>query len=97
MFKDATLFFSHSMTPNITTVIPAMDHIDKVLAASAFNSQYSISIQAALAMGKKMLNWYYSKTDHSKVYRITMSKYNRQFQGCLKNSASTPGWAQKAA
>jgi hypothetical protein len=27
MFKDATLFFSR-MTPNLATMIPAMDHID---------------------------------------------------------------------
>jgi hypothetical protein len=79
MFKDATLFFSRGGTPNIATVIPAMDRIDEVLATSAFDSQYSISIQAALAMGKKTLNRYYSKTDHSEVYRIAMSKYHR---GC---------------
>ena len=43
-------------TLNIATVIPAMDHIDEVLAISAFDSKYSISAQAALTMGKKMLN-----------------------------------------
>ncbi|KAN0137507.1 hypothetical protein V8E53_004558, partial [Lactarius tabidus] len=31
IFKDMTLFFSHG-TPNLATIIPAMDHIDKVLA-----------------------------------------------------------------
>ena len=30
IFKDATLFFSWS-TPNLATVIPAMDHIGKML------------------------------------------------------------------
>lgn len=80
MFKDATLFFSRGVTPNIATVIPAMDRIDEVLATSAFDSQYSISIQAALAMGKKTLNRYYSKTDHSEIYRIAMSNYNRHCQ-----------------
>lgn len=53
-----------------------MDRIDEVLATGAVNSQYSVSIQAALAMGKKMLNRYYSKTDYSEVYRIAMSTYN---------------------
>ncbi|KAH9030316.1 hypothetical protein EDB85DRAFT_2246259 [Lactarius pseudohatsudake] len=72
VFKDATLFFSHNGTPNIATIIPAMDRIDEVLATSASDSQYSVSVQAALAMGKKTLNRYYSKTDHSKVYRIAM-------------------------
>ncbi len=34
IFKHATLFFSHD-TPNISTVIPAMDHIDTHLATAA--------------------------------------------------------------
>lgn len=50
-----------------------MDRMDEVLATSAFDSQYSISIQASLAMGKKTLNRYYSKTDYSEIYRIAMS------------------------
>ena len=75
VFKDATLFFSCNGTPNIATVIPAMDCIDEVLATSAVDCQYSVSIQAALAMGKKTLNRYYSKTNHSEVYRIAMSEY----------------------
>ncbi|KAH9058097.1 hypothetical protein EDB87DRAFT_1685585 [Lactarius vividus] len=56
VFKDATLFFSHNATLNIATIIPAMDCINKVLATSASDSQYSVSVQAALAMGKKTLN-----------------------------------------
>lgn len=75
VFKDATLYFSRGGTPNIATVIPAMDHIDEVLATSASDSEYSVSIlQAALAMGKKTPNRYYSKTDFSEVYRIAMGK-----------------------
>ena len=35
---------------------------------------YSVSIRAALAIGKKTLNRYYNKTDHSEVYRIAMGK-----------------------
>ena len=69
------IFFMCNGTLNIATVIPAMDHIDEVLAISAFDSKYSISVQAALTMGKKMLNWYYGKTDQLEVYRIAMSKY----------------------
>jgi hypothetical protein len=75
VFKDATLFFSRDGTPNIATVIPAMDRIDEVLTTNALDKQYSISVQAALAMGKKTLNRYYSKTDFSDVYRIAMSAY----------------------
>jgi hypothetical protein len=52
-----------------------MDHIDAHLATATQNLNYSISIRAALAIGKKTLNRYYNKTDHSEVYRIAMGKY----------------------
>jgi hypothetical protein len=74
IFKDATLFFSRSNT-NIATVIPAMDHIDSHLTDAAVNAKYPVSIQAALAIGKKTINRYYDKTDHSEVYRIAMGNY----------------------
>jgi hypothetical protein len=82
VFKDATLFFSRGADkkaydekqkiPNLATVIPAMDHIDSVLATSAINNRYCLAIQAALTIGKKTLNHYYSKTDLSNMYRIAM-------------------------
>ena len=74
VFKDATLFFSRS-TPNLATVIPAMDHIDEVLTTSSLDNMYSPSICAALSIGKKTLNHYYDATDQSEVYRIAMSEY----------------------
>lgn len=74
IFKDTTLFFSHDGTLNISTIIPTMDHIDEVLATNALGDQYSISIKAALSMGKRTLNCYYSKMDLSDVYRVAMSK-----------------------
>ena len=73
IFKDATMFFSHDGTLNITTIIPTMDHIDEVLTTNALDDQFSISIKAALSMGKRTLNCYYSKTDLSDVYRVSMS------------------------
>jgi histidinol phosphatase-like PHP family hydrolase len=51
-----------------------MDHIDQHLATAACNHTYKC-IQAAVAMGKKLLNKYYSYTDHSKLYRIAMSEF----------------------
>jgi len=51
-----------------------MDHIDEYLATASQNVKYSEAIRAALALGKKTLNRYYDKTDHSKVYRIAMGK-----------------------
>jgi len=73
IFKHGTLFFSRD-TPNISTVIPAMDHIDEYLATASQNVKYSEAIRAALALGKRTLNRYYDKTDHSEVYRIAMGK-----------------------
>jgi hypothetical protein len=72
IFKDATLFFSWS-TPNLAMVIPAMDHIDEVLAMQSLDPSFEPSIRAAISLAKKTLNLYYNKTDHSEVYRIAMS------------------------
>jgi hypothetical protein len=49
-----------------------MDHIDEHLATAAFENNYPLAIKAALAIGKKTLNRYYDKTDHSEVFRIAM-------------------------
>ena len=52
-----------------------MDHIDRHLTTSALNSSYHPAIKAALAMGKKLLNKYYTLTDHSEMYRIALSEF----------------------
>jgi hypothetical protein len=52
-----------------------MDHIDEHLATAASSDQYCVAIKAALAIGKKTLNRYYDKTDHSEVFRIAMGMY----------------------
>ncbi|KAF9225172.1 hypothetical protein BS17DRAFT_794829 [Gyrodon lividus] len=57
ILKDATLFFSRS-TPNLVTVVPAMDHIDQQLTI--------------VSLAKKTLNCYYLLTDSSEVYQIAM-------------------------
>lgn len=49
-----------------------MDHLDEHLATAATNRRLPRAIKAALAIGKKTLNRYYDKTDHSEVYRIAM-------------------------
>ena len=53
-----------------------MDHIDEYLATASQNPKYSEAIRAALALGKRTINRYYDKTDHSEVYRIAMGKYS---------------------
>jgi len=71
VLKDATLFFLCS-TPNLATVIPAMDFINDTLTAHAHNQALSPAIKALLELRKKTLNWYYLLTDSSEVYQITM-------------------------
>jgi len=76
IFKDATLFFSRG-TPNLATVIPAMDLIDKVLTASSeSSSKYSLAVRAALTIGKRTLDKYHNKTGESDVYRIAMGMFH---------------------
>ncbi|KAG1742793.1 uncharacterized protein EDB91DRAFT_1007049, partial [Suillus paluster] len=71
ILKDATLFFSHS-TPNLATVIPAMDLIDEKLTTYSHNRQYHPSIRSAVQLAKVTLNRYYQLTDQSEVYHIAM-------------------------
>ena len=52
-----------------------MDHIDEHLATTAIEDDYPIALKAALTIGKKTLNQYYDKTDHSKVFRIAMGTF----------------------
>ena len=75
VFKDATLFFSCGGTSNVASVIPAMDHLDEHLASIATSLKYGRPIKAAVALGKKTLNRYYDRMDHSEVYRIAMSMF----------------------
>jgi hypothetical protein len=70
--KDATLYFSRG-TPNLPTVIPAMDHIDTIFTnATLPSSKNHLAVRAAIETAKHTLNKYYSLTDFSEVYRIAM-------------------------
>ncbi len=74
VFKDATLFFSRG-TPNLATVIPAMDHIDSILTtANVSHRKYCNAIRVACGLAKRVLDLYYSLTDSSTTYRIAMGK-----------------------
>jgi hypothetical protein len=70
IFKEATPFFSHS-TPSLTTVIPAMDHIE-ALTNNSLDPKLNPSICAALRITNKTLNKYYNATDQSEIYCIAM-------------------------
>jgi hypothetical protein len=74
IFKHATLFFSRS-TPNLATIIPVMDVIDKQLTNDSLNhTWFDVSICASLGIAKRTLNCYYNMTDWSEVYRIAMGE-----------------------
>ncbi|GLB45805.1 hypothetical protein LshimejAT787_3000140 [Lyophyllum shimeji] len=90
ILKDATLFFSRG-TPNLATVIPAMDYIDTQLTNHAHDRSLAPSIRAALGIGKKTLNQYYELTDSSEVYRIAMILHPRHKLSYFM----TAGWKQE--
>ncbi len=96
VFKDATLFFSRG-TPNLATVIPAMDHIDSILTtANVSHHKYSNAIRVACGLAKRVLDLYYSLTDSSTTYRIAMGKHpvSNAFSYLTSVSCSSPSPSQ---
>jgi hypothetical protein len=51
-----------------------MDRMHANLVTACADENYSPAIRAALEIGKKLLDKYYSITDNSEIYRIAMSK-----------------------
>ena len=62
--------------PCATTVIPAMDKMHAELTATTDNVEYLPALQAALSLGKDLLNKYYSLSDDSEIYRIAIGMYS---------------------
>lgn len=52
-----------------------MDRIDKHLASAAIDEQFPVALRGSLALGKNLLNKYYSLSDCSDVYRIAVGVY----------------------
>ena len=77
-----TLYCFLCETPNLTMVIPAMDYIDESFTNSV-HSKHTIdpAIWAAIQLAKKTLNWYYTLTDTSSLYYISISKFS--FMSCF--------------
>ncbi|KAI0040527.1 hypothetical protein FA95DRAFT_1502731 [Auriscalpium vulgare] len=95
VLKDATLFFSRS-TPNLSTVIPAMDHIDKVFSTQSLNKSFDPAIRASLGIAKRTLNKYYNMTDWSEVYRMAMVLHPRHKLEYFKAANWDATWIQAA-
>ena len=62
--------------PCTAAVIPAMDKMHAELTAAADNVEYSPALQAALSLGKDLLNKYYSLSDDSEIYQIAIGMYS---------------------
>ena len=75
IFKTVTLEFLTD-TPCPATIIPPMDQMHDDLLAAAENQEYLPTLQAALCMGNKLCNKYYSLTDDSKIYHIAISMFS---------------------
>ncbi|RDX39998.1 hypothetical protein OH76DRAFT_1366875 [Lentinus brumalis] len=71
IFKDATMFFSRR-TPNISSVIPAIDLIDQALTNGARDTALDPAIRKALGLAKRTLAWYYRMSDMSSTYQIAI-------------------------
>jgi len=75
ILKDAAMYFSQS-TPNLATVILAMDGLDEQLTNNSLNcARFNMSIYTSLGVTKRTLNRYYNMTDWSEVYRIAMGEF----------------------
>ncbi|KAG2109988.1 uncharacterized protein F5147DRAFT_772829 [Suillus discolor] len=95
ILKDATLFFSR-LTPNLATVIPAMDLIHNELTSYSCHPKYLPAIQAAVHLAKKTLNRYYELTDTSEVYRIAMVLHPHHKLLYFKNAGWEDNWVNTA-
>ncbi|GBE82287.1 putative AC9 transposase [Sparassis crispa] len=91
ILKDAMLFFSH-FTPNLVTVIPATDHINKRLTTESLDKTLNIAIHTLLGLAKKTLNKYYTLTDSSEVYRIAMVLHPRHKLSYFKQAKWEQSW-----
>ena len=60
-------------TPCPTTIIPAMDKMHDELTVAANNTEYLPVLWAALSRARTLFDKYYSLSNESKVYCITMS------------------------
>ncbi|KAG2028834.1 hypothetical protein BDR03DRAFT_813076, partial [Suillus americanus] len=95
ILKDATLYFSRA-TPNLATVIPAMDHVDKMLTSYSRNKKYLPSIRSAVKLATNTLNRYYQLTDRSRTYRISMVLHPQHKLSYFKAAHWEDSWIKTA-
>ncbi|KAG1717375.1 uncharacterized protein EDB91DRAFT_1030988, partial [Suillus paluster] len=91
----ATLYFSCA-TPNLTTVIPAMDHVDNMLTSYSRDKKYMLSICSAVQLAKHTLNHYYQLTDNSVTYQIAMVLHPQHKLAYFKAAQWEDDWIEMA-
>ncbi|KAI3998135.1 hypothetical protein K525DRAFT_215035 [Schizophyllum commune Loenen D] len=96
VLKATMLFFSRDETPNLASVIPAMDRLDRELATACVDEGLEPAIRAAANLAKKTLNWYYSLTDASETYRIAMVLHPRYKLNYFRTAGWTDKWIKAA-
>jgi hypothetical protein len=75
ILKEGTEFFSTS-TPPVSSVIPAMDTIDRAFTTASMDDEdFCLPIKVALELGKRLMNKYYNLTDESEIYRSSIRNY----------------------
>ncbi|KAL6306381.1 hypothetical protein BKA93DRAFT_692500, partial [Sparassis latifolia] len=94
-YKTATLFFSQESVSTIANVIPTMDSIDDMLSGHTVQN-YHPAIQSAMQLACATMNRYYSKTDLSSVYRITMVLHPGLKLEYFKKREWDPTWIDAA-
>ncbi|KAG1889594.1 uncharacterized protein F5891DRAFT_965506, partial [Suillus fuscotomentosus] len=79
-------------TPNLTTVIPAMDHINRMLISYSYNKKYLPSIRSAVWLAKNTLKHYYQLTDRSQTYHISTVLHPQHKLAYFKAVQWEDGW-----
>ncbi|KAF5356700.1 hypothetical protein D9758_013728 [Tetrapyrgos nigripes] len=95
VLRDATLFFYRS-TPNLATVVPVLDEIDRKFTEWALNTTLDPAIHAAVSLAKKTLNKYYGKFDYSEVYRVAMVLHPHHKLNYFKTAEWPESWKNMA-
>jgi len=73
--KEGTEFFSMS-NPPVSSVIPAMDTIDRAFTTAAMDGEeFCLPIKLGLKLGKRIMNKYYNLTDESEIYRVSIGNF----------------------
>ncbi|KAI9463009.1 hypothetical protein F5148DRAFT_982533 [Russula earlei] len=95
VLKNVTLFFSQDDIVTITNVVPTMDQLDAMLSSSATTPLVPV-VKHALTFACQLMDKYYSKTDLSNVYCISMVLHPQLKLKYFQQHAWEKDWIQTA-